>query len=565
VSDRPKEEQYFLRLEQMQNRRKPYEDNWQETSDLVNPRRSMWDDRAKQHQTTAKVGTKIFSSKAMRAREQMVNGLTGYNAGPNIDWQEYRVGIHEFNQIPYVKDWLSECDEIVSMAYHSFGFYDANEEFINDLITIGHGGMLVEEDIANRAIIYRAMHPKEYWIAESPNGRVETLYRKVWYTALEAFKRYGARNLPHRIVRDAEDSPLTEYPFLHCIFPRADALPKGMVMRDDTMPFASVELDFEEKAIVKETGYMEFPGAVCRWAKNSDEWYAHSPATDAISEIKKTNVSHKSLMQAAQKAANPALMVPEELRGKENLLPGGHTYYTRANRPIQQIDQVGEYPIARDILEMWDQAIEEHFHTQLFLALTSAQRQMTATEIVERQGERVAILSGPLSKQNTEYYGPVARRTFNICMRMGWLPPPPPALLAAWFQKTGGRPTIQKPIEVEFVGLLAQAQKRYQSAQGVDSSLSKIMAIGERVPEVMDRFDFDDLSVHIAESGGWPQSSIREDPEVDQIREARQAQIEEAKQLQQAQMAASTAKDMADAQAAVPQDATQPQQPVAAP
>ena len=88
-------------------------------------------------------------------------------------------------------------------------------------------------------------------------------------------------------------------------------------------------------------------------------------------------------------------------------------------------------------------------------------------------------------------------------------------------------------LNVDFVGPLAQAQKRYHQTGGVQTSLAISQPIIQMNPEVLDYIDTDKLLKNVLDTNGFPQSAIREDDEVEQIRKQRaEAQM----QAMQAQM-----------------------------
>ena len=233
------------------------------------------------------------------------------------------------------------------------------------------------------------------------------------------------------------------------------------------------------------------------------------------------------MMQAAQFAVQPILQGPKEMLRRLKREPFAFNQYKDPNRRLFPLDTTSNYPFGKDILEDLQGGIDDIFLTDLFLMLQRSERQMTAREIVERQGEKVAGLAGPLTRQNHEFLGPVVRRTFNIAFRAGWLPRPPQALL-----RTG------IPLDVDFTGLLAQAQKRYHQANSINAGLSVIgTIIKEFHPPARHKVDFMDLTEKVMESEGFPQSTIREDPDVERLVAAEQQAQQQQRQMAQLEQA----------------------------
>ena len=151
---------------------------------------------------------------------------------------------------------------------------------------------------------------------------------------------------------------------------------------------------------------------------------------------------------------------------------------------------------------------------------------MTATEVMELQGEKAATLSTFIVSLN-EFLSKVIQRSFNLLMRANLLPPPPMALMK------------QKAIiKIDFTGPLAQNQKKYHQMGGTVQALSAVGPIIQMFPNAGDFLDGDELMKSTMEGMGMPQNIIREDDDVKKIREERmRAQQEAAAQQQQMQMA----------------------------
>jgi len=213
-----------------------------------------------------------------------------------------------------------------------------------------------------------------------------------------------------------------------------------------------------------------------------------------------------------------------EMQRNLDLSPNGANIYKTPERRIYATDLGRGYPFGKDMLEMLRDEVDNIFMVPLFRMLDRLDRQVTATEVTERQGERVAGLAGPLTRQNSEGLGPMIMRIFNIMSRAGLMPAPPPVLA-----KRG------VPLDVEFTGLLAQAQRRYHQSQSLNAGLAQIHGIVEMAqdPKLLFNLDLDDLIRKIAETEGFPESSIREMPEVKKMIESYNKQIQEAKQQEQ--------------------------------
>jgi hypothetical protein len=140
---------------------------------------------------------------------------------------------------------------------------------------------------------------------------------------------------------------------------------------------------------------------------------------------------------------------------------------------------------------------------------------MTATEVMELQGEKAAVLSDLVVNLNGALTR-IIQRSFNILWRQQKIPRPPDAIL-----EYGAK------LKVDFIGPLAQAQKRHHETGGIAQGLQLVGMIAQVAPAALDVVDFDEAVKTGLEGVGASQLIIREDEDIEKIRQARaQAQAQ---------------------------------------
>jgi hypothetical protein len=264
--------------------------------------------------------------------------------------------------------------------------------------------------------------------------------------------------------------------------------------------------------------------------------YGIGPAQMAINDVKLSFKFEESRLEVAQLAARPPMNVPQKLQGQEQLVPDGRNYYLQNGDLITPIAIGANYPITLEITKEQEERIKDWFHVGFFLMLQQLSRQMTATEVIELQGEKAAVLSTMVNNLNAALQK-IVQRTVDILFQQGKMPELPSALLSR-----------RSPMKVEFLGMLAQAQKKAHQTSGIMQALqiaAGIAQIAGAVPQAAEAFDYVDFSELLKngfEAGGSSQLVIREDEDVQRIRAARaQAQAQAAEQqaaLQQEQIIA---------------------------
>jgi len=519
VTEQERVNDYLSKLKELKDERP--DGVMEECAKFTLPSRGPWAEDGNQKQE--KRGREIFDSRPVSNLQILANGMVGYNAGPASPWFRLKLASEELNDIPFVRDWLEECERVLYIIFASTNFYDALTEFYLDMGSAGTATMLIEED-DRIGITFSTRHPQETYILEGTNQRVDSIYRPVWFTGRQALKRYEGKLKDQTELLFQSSTGLTQkYEFLHVVHPRDDRDFYSGLNID--MPFASVEMYPADESILVETGYEEFPGVVGRWRKNSNDTYGVSPAMDAMPDIKRANQMKKTMMDAVHLAVNPSRDVPKEMLKKYRMTPGALNVYKDPTRRSYVSDVRTQYPFGKDVLDGIHADIDEPFFTDLFKMLMRSEREMTAREVSEKQGERVTGLSGPLTRQNSEVLSPAVKRVFHISLKNRWLPPMPPALMESGV-----------PIDVDFIGLLSMSQKQYYRANGLNRGISLIAGIADATQNlsVWDNVNTDELVRHAIDDEGFPQKSIEEMPIVEQKRKARAEEAAKQRAIEQA-------------------------------
>ena len=470
---------------------------------------------------------KRFTSKPLEYNRTLVAGIQGYAISPSLVW--FKLGMENSKLLNEygVKDWLEQCEgELLSMFNRS-NFYREINPAVKDSTCIGHGVIFIDEDIENARLRFIHFPANQIYLDVNSYGEVDTCFR--WYadTLRNIVEFFGLENVSEIMQEDYKDESHwnDKHEILMCVYPRKNYNSKYKDSKN--MPWACIYMDLKESHILLESGYNEFPFAVFEWERISGFAYSNSPTIDALADIKALNIIKRSSLMIAQQSAEPSMIATEDVRDID-LSPRGVTYLPTKDS-ILQAAKIGEnYPITLQELANYEQAVKDWYYVDYFLALQERTGQMTATEVMELQGEKAATLSTFIVSLN-EFLSNVITRSFNLLMRAGQLPEIPYGLMKQ-----------RAVIKIDFTGPLAQNQKKYHQMGGTLQALSAVGPIMQMFPQAGDYIDGDALMKSTAEGMGLPQNIIREDDDVQKIREERiQAQQEAAAQQQQMAMAQS--------------------------
>jgi hypothetical protein len=513
-------EQLEKRFSQLEDRREYFSTTWEEIGTYVIPRRANLDfDESRRGEKRTE---EIYDSTAQQALVLLADGLQGYCTSPTTTWFNLKFENERIMEKKAVRLWIQEVERVLYGILRRSNFYETISETFMDGGSLGTATMYIEEMLERKSINFRSMHPKEIYIAENIYGQVDTVFRKFYLLNKDALKYFGEDKFDERDVKTMKDQPYEQDIYKHAVFPRED-FDRGKKDAKNK-PFASYYWKDNGTRLLKEGGYDENPYVVWRWRTNTEEEYGRSPAWDALSDIKRSQEMSKTITKIAQLQVEPPLNYPSEQQGQIQIKPRGMNPYSNPERQVFPMNIGGNYPVGRDREEAIERSIREHFKVDFFLMLSQMQQQdMTATQVMEMQGEKAAVLGAIVGRLNSELLDPIFDRCFGIAYRNGWLPQIPPEI-------QGG----ETKLEIEYVGPLAQAQRRYYQTQGVNQALAQLLPLIEVAPNIRHRVNWDQLAKHLLVSNGMKESLINSDDEVAQIiqRERQQQQ-----QLQQMQMA----------------------------
>lgn len=505
-----------------------------------------------------KTGTEIWDGTALGALNLLADGLYGYLIAPSMRWFSLSLpgklnyprwsGMRSWSgkrmdEYPEVKVWLENCEEVLYDAFLRSNFYDIMPDFFRDGGSVGTTTAFVEEDLDRNRIVFTVPHFRECYIAQNRHGQIDMVYREFKMTLRQLRDKFGMERMK-QLQPDFENkhkaNPHAELEVVHAVYPRKDYSP--WKLNSLNKPVASVWLvRGGQEQLAQESGYDEYPCLTWRWRRNNDEWYGRSPGWDCFVDVVLSNQQGRTNLIAAHKMVETPMVGPEDLRGQVNSGPGGWTWmgtelWRSGALPRPLIENI-QLPFALEAQQETQKKIKEHFHVDFFLMLSQAAFQklnITATQVLEMQGEKAAVLGTRIGHLQSECFNPTIDIVFGLERRAGRIPDPPEILME--YQGKG--------IEVDYLGPLSQSQRRLFKTQSIAAGIGKLVELSSVYPQVLDLPDPDALAKELLTSYGLPAKCQRTEDEIKQLREAKM-------QAQQQQAALANATEMAKAIPAV--------------
>ena len=458
-------------------------------------------------------------------------------------WHRITPELAHFKKDRRTNLWLEELNGNIFRKRYAptSGFVSQNQLVYKGLGAYGNSALFTDEfkgRRGERGFRYKNIHLSELYFLENHQGIVEDVYRHYKATAHQIVKRWGDK-VPACVKEAAKSDPEKKFMLVHCVAPRMDVDPE----REDFMgmDFASYYVFLQEKWLLEEGGYHEFPYAVSRYEHVPGECYARSPAMDALPAIKVLNEEKKTMLTHGHRAVAPPLFSHDDgVLDTFNIKPGAVNQggVTADGKLLVHPMPVGSIMIGKDMMDDERYAINDNFLVPLFQMLEQ-NPQMTATEVMERLKEKGVLLAPTVGRQYNEYHGQVIDREIGMELRQN--------------------PELRDRIPPQFLESGAQFRLRYESpmarmqraeqATGFMRTVETALNIATQTqnPAPLDHFNWDVIVPEIADIAGVPHAWLNGP---DQIAEARAARSE-ASQDEQDIAAAPAAAAMVKAQATV--------------
>jgi hypothetical protein len=516
--------------ERMAADRAVWEGLWEDAARRVLPR--LADVTAGNWRTVAQRRDELmFDSTAPMALEVFAAAMESVCCPRSQKWHTFRVRDEALNDQPEVARYMDAlADQVFAMRYRpAANFAGQMAEVFMEMGVFGPGCLLVDE-VPGVGTRYEAIDVVEMYLAENAVGQIDKVHRKFKYTARQAVQAYG-ENCPDEIKTRAEREPEHEFEFIHCVKPNAE-IKRGM-RNYRGMPFASYHVSITGQQIVQEGGYRTMPYCVGRYQTTPREVYGRSPAINVLASIKMINEMAKTVIKGAQLSVSPPLLLPDadtirafQVR-PDALNYGGVDEQGRAL--VQPLQLKGEFQVAFEVMQQVREAINRAFFVTVFQILID-NPQMTATEVLMRAQEKGILLSPVAGRIQAEILDPVIQRELDIITAANAAPQPPEILL-----ESGG-------LEIQYETPLTRAQ-RAGDALALQRTFEGIAPLAQINPEVMARFNADEVLNMLADAHGLPPKTLRSPAEMEAL--AQQAAL---MQIAQAVPAGATAaRDIAQA------------------
>jgi hypothetical protein len=469
----------------------------------------------------------------------LASGLQWGLTSPARDWVKFTIPDMALMRSPDVKLYLDIASKTCMSLLQRGDFYPENQQRNMEMAVFGTGAMFVSED-NDTGINCHTFTMGEYRIGTNAKGVVDKFGRKLWLKREQLLDMFpdAEESLPFLASSTASSGVGGYYKIYHLIAPNPE---KDEDFADkEHMPFREwYWMGGTNGKFLSVGGYHEFPVSVGRWAVKGSDVYGIGPGIWSLGDAKQLQLQFRDINVGVEMGVKPPLQAASDVlsMGGVNLLPGAVNYYNPTGQSDSGIKPIFEGRLdlasATNLASATEECLKEHFHTKVFQLLSDMDKgTRSAQEIIELSAEKMSQMGPLVDRMETEFLPSIINRVFAIAVRKGLLPPPPPGLQG-------------RELQITYDSVLSQAQKQSSITPIVSVVTQGIqMASSTGKPEILDKFDFDEIIDQLADKNGVPPTIIKSEDAVNQIRMARAKQqqlMQVASMAQQSAQAAKTA------------------------
>lgn len=488
---------------------------------------------------------KILDNSGTLAARTLASGMMAGLTSPARPWFRLDTPDPSLKEYGPVKDWLYEVELRLREVLARSNIYNTLHTVYKEIGVFGTAPAMITEDFEDVLRGY-PITVGSYALGLGANLRVDTLYREIPMTVKMVVEQFGLDRVSNSIKNMWDQGNYNQnIAIRHALEPNIGDLgydgPESRFIAG--APFRSVywekKGDDAMNSLLALNGFDNTPFVAPRWDITGTDTYGSSPGMEALGDVIQLQTMQKWKGEGIAKQVRPPMVGPEALRHKKtSTLPGAITFYDgvqgqRGFEPAFNVNFQLQYLI--DDMRETKQRISRAFYEDLFLMLAqSDRREITAREVEERHEEKLIMLGPVLERLEDELLDPMIDRVFQIAMKAGMLPPPPPEL-----QDAG-------ELKVEYISILAQAQKAVainslERATAYVGSLAQIQAASGQPPAILDKWNSDQALNEYADAIGLSPKVINDQEEVEAQRQAAAEQAAQQQRMAMAEQAANMA------------------------
>ena len=487
-------------MRQLEQERNTFEPYWRDVKAYLVPNRGRFLNGASSSEVNdgKRNDDKIINGAAGKALEVMYSGMQSGLTSKAREWYDLKPRQYDGHYTGSdVTRYLKLVKGNLNLAFDRSNLYNALLEVYAELGAFGTAALAVLPH-PDKVFYFRAYTIGTYYLSMNSRLEVDAFFTFEFPTVRQLVEEYGVEHLTQS-TRNMYENGAMETRVKICCAVLRNPERIGIKMPPDhpvgEFVWEDCAKDGDGKGAFLKVGFFRsFPIMAPRWSTVDRDVYGWSPTRTVLGDIKMLQMLERDLLEGLGKLVNPPMQGPPELeRIGVNASRGGYnTVYSENNyiRPLYQV-QPDSSAIGSEIQRV-ERNIQRAYYNDLFIMLQQKdlmnKTEMTATEVSERNWEKMMSLGPVLERIHYELLNPLIERCMEMLYYAGRIPEPPAELQ-------------DYPARIEYLSVLSQAQKAVAVKQN-EMLMSYVGQLGQFRPDALQKIDVDRAIEDYGESIG---------------------------------------------------------------
>lgn len=525
----------------MVSRKSLHEARWQEIAEYILPEQAMI--TVKQLLEGANRTDRSYDSTGAVALTRYAAVIESMTTPREQLWHGLQPNDPRLRNDEECRQWCQHATDVLfALRYASrANFSSQSGETYVSHGAFGNGLMFIDEHESGGPR-YVAIHVASFWIDTDPYGVVNTVHWTQEMSAENVLRRFKD-DCPAKVKEMAQSDNASQrdqrVTIMHRVAPNDEKIAGATNYQG--MPYKSIYICTTTQEFIQEGGFRKFPFAPARAYPTPGAIYATGAGSLCLPDIRQLNEMERTNLRAAQLAAEPPLLMPEDGLQPFKVRPSQFVYggfdSQSGRKVVEPLLTGGNVSIGFEFAEQKRRIINEALLVTLFPILMEKPPQMTAFEVMVRNQDRGMILSPVTGRLQSEFLGNLIERELDIALRAGFIEKPPEKMM-----ERGG-------VSVRYTAPINEAQ-RSEKAISIIRAVESLAIFENLQPGTLNQtLKVGESATQVMQMAGVPQELLYTKAESEQLK-AGQQQAEQAQVgLDAAPAAAAAAKNMAEAAA----------------
>jgi len=527
--------QIIKKSESLKANRTNWVNNWQHLAEIFDPNNATF--KQERAEGDKKRITDIYESQPMLSANTLKSIVVSLFFNRNINPIQFTAIDKEVAKKQKVKEWIESFTEaILSEMFKSKSNFEISfSQAILDLIIYGTSGTFIQKG-SKTTLNYKTISVKNFLISEDSEGFVDCVILSYKMTKKQLLDKWGEdkdAKLSDKIRNEKDDNK--EFDIELIIYPRERYDEEKLDQLN--MPIAGKWYEVDKKSEIKEIGFSQFPFAVARSEKATQDIYGTSRGLIAFADSSQVQVISGQHNNLVEKKASPPLAVDGEAFDDPINLRAGALNYAKTTigntrSPVEPMVVVGDIREDENLMMRKFNTIEKVFFLDKLKIFDDPRA--TATQVLELRAESFRIM-GEFAVGIMQFTEDLLNSTFDIIYKKVYDENGQLIVDNVLFNKELPKEIKGKELKIIYNNPVTQSQKMNQATM-IEKFIGNVSNLAQVQPQVLDLIDFDKITKKYGDILDIDAHLYRNEYEIEKIRDERAEQQEQMQSLEQGKM-----------------------------